>query len=111
MFNGLFNLWLFDKGATHHFTHNITLFHDFSSLSSPLEVKFGDNGTKLGIRKGTIHLPINQDKIVSISNVYYVPGLARNLLPVGEAKKMVLSLNLIEIMHQSSITYPQENLP
>jgi hypothetical protein len=81
------NLWLFDIGATHHLTHNRTLLHDYSSLSTPLEVKFGDNGTKLAIGMGIVHLPINKHKIVSISNVYYVLSLARNLLSVGEATK------------------------
>jgi predicted transcriptional regulator of viral defense system len=41
-------------------------------------VKFGDNGTKLAIGKGIVHLPIDKHKIVSIKNVYYVLGLARN---------------------------------
>jgi hypothetical protein len=74
------NLWLFDTGATHHLTHNRTLLHDYSSLSTPLEVKFGDNGTKLAIGKGIVHLPIDKHKIVSISNVYYVPGFSKKLI-------------------------------
>ena len=46
---------------------------------------FGDNGTKMAIGKGTINLSINNKNTISISNVYFVPGLAKNLLSISEA--------------------------
>ena len=81
------NMWLFDTGATHHLTHNKSLLHDYVELTAPLEVRFGDNGTKFALGKGTVHLPLNKHQVISISNVYYVPSLARNLLSIGEATR------------------------
>ena len=79
------NLWFFDTGATHHLTNSREWLHNYTTLSKQLEVRFGDNGTKMAIGKGTINLSINSKNIISISNVYFVPGLAKNLLSVNEA--------------------------
>ena len=79
------NLWFFDTGATHHLTNNWSLLHNYRLLSQPLEVRFGDNGIKVAIGKGEVHLSISNSKSVSIPNVYYVPGIIKNLLSVSEA--------------------------
>mgnify|MGYP002775250692 FL=1 len=79
------NLWFFDTGATHHLTNNWSLLHNYRLLSQPLEVRFGDNGMKVAIGKGEVHLSISHSKSVSIPNVYYVPGIIKNLLSVSEA--------------------------
>ena len=79
------NLWFLDTGATHHLTHSREWLHDYKMLSKPLEVRFGDNGMKMAIGKGTINLPINSKSTITMTNVYFVPGLAKNLLSVSEA--------------------------
>ena len=79
------NLWFFDTGATHHLTNNWSLLHNYRLLSQPLEVRFGDNGIKVAIGKEEVHLSISHSKSVSIPNVYYVPGIIKNLLSVSEA--------------------------
>ena len=78
-------LWYFDTGATHHLTHSREWLHNYKPLHHPLEVRFGDNGMKLALGKGTIYLSINNKSKITISNVYFVPGLAKNLLSVSEA--------------------------
>ena len=79
------NLWFLDTGATHHLTHSREWLHDYKTLSKPLQVRFGDNGMKMAIGKGTIDLPINNKSMITMTNVYFVPGLAKNLLSVSEA--------------------------
>ena len=94
------NLWLFDTGATHHLTHSRNLLHDYIQLATPLEVRFGDNAIKLALGKGTVHLSIDNEQTISISNVYYVPGLAKNLLSVSEA---TTNGAIIEFHHNCAI--------
>ena len=81
------NLWFFDTGATHHLTNNRNLLHNYCPLPQALQVTFGDHGTKVAIGKGEVHLSLNKSKTVSIPNVYYVPGVMRNLISVSEATK------------------------
>ena len=59
--------------------------HNYKPLHHPLEVRFRDNGMKLALGKGTIYLSINNKSKITISNVYFVPDLAKNLLSVSEA--------------------------
>ena len=58
-----------DTGATHHLTNNWSLLHNSRHLSQPLEVRFGDNGMKVAIGKGEVHLSISNSKSISIPNV------------------------------------------
>ena len=94
------NLWLFDTGATHHPTHSRNLLHDYIQLATPLEVRFGDNAIMLALGKGTIHLSIDNEQTISISILYYVPGLAKNLLLVSEA---TTNGAIIEFHHNCAI--------
>ena len=94
------NLWWFDTGATHHLTHSRNVLHDYIQLPIPLEVRFGDNAIKLALGKGIIHLLIDNEKTISISNVYYVLGLAKNLLFVSEA---TTNGAIIEFHHNCAI--------
>ena len=79
------NLWFFDTRATHHLANNRQWLHNYVTLVKPLEVRFGDNSIKMATGKGTINLSIHKKYTISISNVYFVPGLAKNLLSVSEA--------------------------
>ncbi len=95
-------LWFFDTGATHHLTKNQSLLHNYMPLPQPLEVRFGDNGMKVAIGKGEVHLSIVKSKVVRIPNVYYVPGLLKNLLSVSEATS---NGTIIEFHHNCAIIF------
>ena len=95
------NLWLFDIGAIHHLTHSSrNLLHDYIQLPTPLEVRFDDNAIKLDLGKEIIHLSIDNEQTISISNVYYVPGSAKNMLSVSEA---TTNGAIIEFYHNCAI--------
>ena len=95
-------LWFFDTGATHHLTNNKAHLHNYHPLSQALEVRFGDNGMKEAIGKGEVHLSMTKTKLIKIPNVYYVPGLIRNLLSVSEA---TANGTIIEFHHNLAIIY------
>ena len=96
------NLWFFDTGATHRLTNNWSLLHNYRLLSQPLEVRFGDNGMKVAIGKGEVHLSMSDSKSVSIPNVYYVPRIMKNLISVSEA---TVNGTIIEFHCNCAITY------
>ena len=79
------NLWYFDTGATHHLTNNKDWLSNYNSLQTPITVRFGNNGVKQALGKGEISFKLQADNIFSIGNVYYVPGITKNLLSVGQA--------------------------
>ena len=81
------NIWFFDTGATHHLTNNRNLLHNYCPLPQALDVVFGDSGRKVAIGKGVVHLILSKTKKVSIPDVYYVPGVVRNLLSVSQATR------------------------
>ena len=57
----------------------------YQILSNPLSVTFGDNGRKTAIGKESIQLRLSDNHEITVPNVYYVPGLAKHLLSVGQA--------------------------
>ena len=57
----------------------------YQVLSNPLSVTFGDNKRKTAIDKGSIQLRLSDNHEITVPNVYYVPGLAKHLLSVGQA--------------------------
>jgi hypothetical protein len=95
-------LWFFDTSATHHLTNNKAQLHNYHPLSQAPEVVFGDNGMKVAIGKGEVHLSMTKTKVIKILNAYYVPGLIRNLLSVSEA---TANGTVIEFHHNFAIIY------
>ena len=54
-------------------------------LATPVKVRFGNNGTKEALGKGEISFKIAKDKQFKLGNVYFVPGITKKLLSVGQA--------------------------
>ena len=79
------NLWYFDTGATHHLTNNKAWLSNYSLLQTPVTVHFGNNGIKQALGKGEVSFRLQTDNIFTIANVYYVPGITKNILSVGQA--------------------------
>ena len=80
-----YDTWYLDIGATHHLTYRRDWLEDYQVLSNQLQVIFGDKGKKSAIGKGTIKIKLSKDHQITVHNVYYVPGLAKHLLSVGQA--------------------------
>ena len=77
--------WYLDTSATHHLTYRKDWLNCYKILSNPLSVTFGDNKRKTTIGKGTIELRLSDNHVITVPNVYYVLGLAKHLLSIGQA--------------------------
>ena len=62
-------------GATHHLTKKYWL-SDYTLLAIPTNVCFGNNKNEISARK--------KEKQFKIGNVYFVPGITKNLLFVRQ---------------------------
>ena len=96
-------LWHFDTKATHNLTHTRELLYDHNPFHHPLEVRFKNNGTKLALGKGTIHLSINNKSKITILNIYFVQGLAKNLLSIISMSEVISNGTIIEFHYNYAI--------
>jgi hypothetical protein len=94
--------WLLDTGATHHMTPQKRCLRDYKELLSGMRVYLGNNHslTAIGIRD--LHMTLPSGASVSISNVYHIVGLRRNILSVTTA---TMSESSIEFLHDSCIIH------
>lgn len=78
------DVWFLDTGATHHMTYNFDWLTNITYLGRPLEVCLGDDSIQVAKAYGdaVIHLP-NGSK-TTITKVYFVLGLKKNLISVSE---------------------------
>jgi transposase InsO family protein len=76
--------WVIDSGASRHFSGNAQAFHsiDSSALAGSAVSAGGQSHPIQG--QGTVNLSSPSGEIKQISSVYFVPGLNRNLLSVGQ---------------------------
>ncbi|CAN1352538.1 Retrovirus-related Pol polyprotein from transposon TNT 1-94, partial [Linum perenne] len=96
--------WIIDSGATKHFCSDKEQFTEFEAVNTG-EVVYMGNASSAQIKgKGKITLKLTSGKILSLSNVAFVPSLRRNLISAGllikagmklvlEADKLVISKN------------------
>ena len=87
-----------DTSATHHLTYRTNMINCYQVLSNPLSVTSRDNGQKIAIGKGSIQLRLLDNHEITVPNVYYVRGLTKHLLSVGQA-----------IVHELIIQFCKEN--
>lgn len=71
--------WVFDSGATHHMTSDLSLFTSLSSLSTSISV-LTVNGTSMSLAGiGSI-----TTSGLCLSDVYYIPQLTLNLISISQ---------------------------
>ncbi|TYK15379.1 ty1-copia retrotransposon protein [Cucumis melo var. makuwa] len=95
---------ILDTGVSRHFCTNRELLHDYEDTADG-ECVFIGNSTTAGVsEKGKVILKLTSGKILSLTNVLYVPSLRRNLVSgsllnraglkfVLESDKVVLTKN------------------
>ncbi|MCO5568445.1 hypothetical protein L7F22_022144 [Adiantum nelumboides] len=76
--------WYLDTGATHNMTGTQSWLHNYRPLLNTMEVRLGDDGAYTAQGVGSVSLKLPNGAITRIHNVYYIPGLAKNLLSVSE---------------------------
>lgn len=77
------DVWFVDIGCSSYMTGAKGLFRNINE-DEKLEVRLGDNKCVQVERKGTIAVKTKSGIKELIHDVYYIPGLAQNLLSVGE---------------------------
>ena len=84
------DIWFLDSACSNHMTKNKELFSSLEYTSIQFEVKLG-NDSKVKVNgKGVIFVYAKNGEIITIHDVYYVPGLMCKLLIVGEIIHSVL---------------------
>ncbi|KAD5802841.1 hypothetical protein E3N88_14201 [Mikania micrantha] len=85
------HLWFMDSGCSNHMTGSKESFTVLDETFK-LEVNLGDK-KKLGVEsRGTVKIPLKNDKYKLLDDVYYAPRLEYNLLSVGQLMKKGYSL-------------------
>ena len=77
--------WWVDNGATKHITHNFNLFTKYEPFSGNYMVTAADNKKLKAFGSGTIEITNfsnGQLKNSTLNEVWYVPGISRNLFSV-----------------------------
>lgn len=80
------DVWYLDSGCSNHMTGNKNLFLDIDK-SMTSEVRMGDNNRVKVCGIGTVVVLTKFGRKL-LHNVMYVPGLAQNLISVGQLMKM-----------------------
>lgn len=79
-------VWGMDSCCTHHMTGDKSLLDNISAGAS-LRVRTANNGSLRVTEKGTATLVVRNmmghKRVVTLTDVYYVPGLTMNLISVG----------------------------
>jgi hypothetical protein len=72
-----------DSGATRHMFYDLSVFHKLESIA-PTTVKLGDDSTANCTQIGEAVLHMSDGRHLRLSQVFYVPRLAINLLSVSQ---------------------------
>ena len=77
------DIWFLDSGCSNHMTENISM---FSILDENLksQVTLGTDSKVSVMGKGRVGVLTKKAERKTISDVYYVPGMKRNLLSIGQ---------------------------
>jgi hypothetical protein len=80
-----------DFGATRHMFYDLSVFHKLESIA-PTTVKLGDDSTANCTQIGEVLLHMSDGRRLRLSQVFYVPRLAINLLSVSQlANKEIMT--------------------
>ena len=89
--------WLLDTGATHHMTPHKRWLRDYKQLPTGMRVYLGDNHFLTAIGVGNMCVTLPSGVSVTISNIYHIPGLSRNILSVTTATSTGSSIEFFHL--------------
>ena len=115
--NGDLALWLFDSGATSHFTPVFKDLQQAQKLDKPIYVKVADGSTLRATHRGLVSLTFVSDQGITIDlkllRVLFVPGLQTRLFSIESfvsdgSNKVVYSGNSIQLQFPQNLTMTLE---
>lgn len=77
------SVWLIDSGCSNHMTGDKSLFSSFDESLS-ITVRLGNDKEMKVCGEGTVAVSTSTGTQKKLHGVQYVPGLAHNLLSVGQ---------------------------
>lgn len=98
--------WIIDSGASDHITYDLSSFHSFTEFNQPKTVILGDRGKLEALGRGEIHVYARVgeiDRLISLSNVLYVPGMRRKLISATIAQVLFQLEGLYCVMMRASL--------
>ncbi|CAM8990990.1 unnamed protein product [Rhodiola kirilowii] len=90
---GYTDVWYLDSGCSNHMSGRKELFSRLDE-SARAEVSFGNKSQIQVMGKGDIQIQTNDGTYVTITNVFYVPGLCWNLLSLGQLSERGHSISI-----------------
>lgn len=87
--DSLKDYWIADSGATAHMCNRQEWFTSLKALETPETVNVGDNGKLLVTGIGEVEMyscANDEQRLIKLKNVLLVPGLATNLISIGQAE-------------------------
>ena len=81
-------------------TNNRQSIKNYNPLPVPIPVIFGNNGRLNALGKGDVNLFLEDNQLLTVDNVYFVPGITKNLLSVCQATKNGTSIKFKETYAQ-----------
>lgn len=77
------DIWFLDSGCSNHMTGLRNIFLSLDE-SIKMHVRLGDDKQVQVESKGTVGVRTKSGKVKHIDNVFYIPGLAHNLISIGQ---------------------------
>jgi hypothetical protein len=80
--------WILDSGCTQHLTRNKRMFKTLEAVGSRKEIEFGNQQSLAVEGVGEVELRCvraDGEQVVTLKEVYYIPGVAENLFSVRRA--------------------------
>jgi len=78
------DIWFVDSGASSHMTGKKKCFKNFRESNTGVKVYLGDNRGYEIKGHGDFRVPLPDGKIRNISDVWYVPGIKKNLISASK---------------------------
>lgn len=77
-------MWFLDTRATHHMTYALEYFTTITYLDTPLQVCLSDDSIQKTYGYGDVVIQLPHGRQITITDVYYVPGLTKSLISINE---------------------------
>ena len=81
-------------------TNNRQSIKNYNPLPSPIPVVFGNNGRVNALGKRDVNLFLENNQVLIVDNVYFVPGITKNLLSIYQETENGTSIKFEETYAQ-----------
>ena len=95
-YSGTSKIWYIDSGASAHMSSVRECFSELNERGVSMEVELGDDRIVRAMGRGTVSFQRESRPPLRFRDVYYVPGLQKNLLSVSTIEDRVFEVRFRE---------------